>query len=92
MVVDAVDATHAAVSSDPETAALAGTWLGLRDKADALAKSRSDADRALARARILLGVLDAKWDTTAGGFGRAVVDLTGGRRDAADYLRFFSKA
>jgi hypothetical protein len=92
VVVDAVDATHAAVSSDPETAALAGTWLALRDKADALAKSRSDADRALARARIQLGVLDAKWDITVAAFGRAIVDVAGGRRDQAGYLRFFGKA
>lgn len=92
VVVDAVDATHAAVSSGPETAPLAGTWLALRDKADALAKSRSDADRELARARIQLAVLDAKWDTTVAAFGRAVVDVAGGRRDQPDYLRFFAKA
>ncbi len=92
VVVDAVDATHAAVSSDPETAALAGTWLALRDKADELARARSDADRALARARIQLTVLDAKWDTTVGSFGRGVVDLVGGQRGHVDYVKFFGKA
>lgn len=64
----------------------------LRVHRDALAKARSDADRALARARIQLGVLDAKWDTTVASFGRNVVDVAGGQRGVPDYLRFFGKA
>lgn len=91
VVVDVVDGTHAAVSSDPETVALAPTWLALRDNADAQAKVRSDADRALARARAQLGVIDSKWDATAASFGRAVVDVSNGRRDQASYTRFFGK-
>jgi hypothetical protein len=39
-----------------------------------------------------LTVLDAKWDTTVAGFGRAVVDFAGGRRDLPAYQRFFGKA
>jgi hypothetical protein len=92
IVVEAVDATCAAVSSDPETAALESTWVALRDRADGQAKARSDADRALSRARARLGVCDARWDATVAAFGRAVVDVSGGRRDQAPYVRFFGKA
>jgi hypothetical protein len=92
VVVDVVDATHAAVESDPETAALAPTWLALRDRADGLAKSRSDAGRALTRSRTLLAVCDAKWDTAVAGFGRAVVDASGGHHDQPPCTRFFGKA
>jgi hypothetical protein len=91
VVVEAVDATHAAISSDPETAALAPTWLALRDQGDAQAKARSDAERALTRARARLSVCDAKWDATVAAFARAVVDVSGGRRDQPAYLRFFGK-
>jgi hypothetical protein len=91
VVVEAVDATHAAVSSDPETAALAPTWLALRDEGDAQVKARSDADRSLTRARALLAVCDAKWDATVAAFGRATVDASGGRRDQPPYTRFFGK-
>lgn len=91
VVVEAVDGTHAAISSDPETAALAATWLALRDRADGQAKARSDADRALVRARVRLAVMDAKWDTMVAGFGRAVVDASGGHRDQPPYTRFFGK-
>jgi hypothetical protein len=90
-VVEMVDATHAAILSDPETVALAPTWLALLDNADKQAKARSDAERALARARAQLAVIDAKWDTAVAGFGRAVVDVSGGRRDQAPYTRFFGK-
>jgi hypothetical protein len=89
--VEAVDGTHAAISSDPETAALAQTWVGLLGQADAQAKARSDADRALTRARSRLSVCDAKWDATVAAFGRAVVDSSGGRRDQPSYTRFFGK-
>jgi hypothetical protein len=91
VVVEAVDATHAAISSDPETAALAPTWLELRDQADAQNKARTDADRALSRARARLAVSDAKWDATVAAFGRALVDASGGKRDQAPYTRFFGK-
>jgi hypothetical protein len=36
-------------------------------------------------------VLDAKWDATVAAFGRAVVDVSGGRRDQPPYTRFFGK-
>jgi hypothetical protein len=91
VVVEAVDATHAAISSDPQTATLAPTWLALRDQGDAQAKARSDADRALTRARAQLAVCDAKWDATVAGFGRALVDASGGRRDQPPNTRFFGK-
>lgn len=92
IVVEAVDATHAAIASDPETTALAQTWLALRDQADAQAKARNDADRALIRTRARLSVCDAKWDASVAAFGRAVVDVSGGRRDQPPYTRFFGKA
>ncbi len=72
-VVDMVDATYAAVSGDPETTHLSPKWLAMRDEADAQAKKRSEADRALSRARIRLEISDAKWDSTVAAFGRAVV-------------------
>ncbi len=92
VVGDAVDATCAAVESDPETSALAPTWVGLRDKADGLGKTRSDCDRAALRARARLSVCDVKWDATVAAFGRSVVDASGGRRDQPPYTRFFAKA
>jgi len=92
VVVDATDSTCAALESDPETGALAATWAPMRDKADGLAKSRLDCDRAAARARARLAVCDAKWDATVAAFGRAVVDASGGRRDQPPYSRFFGKA
>ena len=36
-------------------------------------------------------MFDAKWDATTAGFGRAVVDVSGGRRDQPPYTRFFAK-
>lgn len=92
VVVEDVAATHAALESDPETRALAASWAALLDKADALAKSRSDCSRALSRARARLAVFDAKWDAAVGAFGRAAVDASGGRRDQPPYTRFFIKA
>lgn len=92
VAVEAVDATCAGIASDPETSSLAATWIGLRDRGDAQAKARSDADRALSRARLRLGVFDAKWDATVAAFGRAVVDASGGRRDQSPYVRLFNKA
>lgn len=91
VVVEAVDATCAALESDPETRTLATTWAGLRDKSDELAKKRSDCDRAVSRARARLTVCDAKWDASVAAFGRAVVDASGGRRDQPPYTRFFAK-
>jgi hypothetical protein len=91
VVVGVADSTQAALESDPETSALAPTWAAMRDKADAQAKARLDADRAVERARIRLGVCDAKWDATVAAFGRAVVDASGGRRDQAPCVRFFGK-
>jgi len=91
VVVDAVDATCAALESDPETSALAKTWAGLRDKADGLAKTRCERDRGALRARARLAVCDSKWDATVAAFGRAVVDVSGGRRDQPPYTRFFGK-
>jgi hypothetical protein len=92
VVVDAVDATCAALEGDPETSGLAPTWLGLRDKADGLGKARSDCDRSALRARARLAVCDVKWDATVAAFGRSVVDAAGGRRDQPPYTRFFAKA
>jgi hypothetical protein len=91
VVVEVTDSTCAALESDPETAALASTWAAMRDKADGLAKSRLDCDRAALRGRATLGVLDAKWDAMVAAFGRAVVDASGGRRDQPPYTRFFAK-
>lgn len=91
VLVGVTDSTCAALESDPETKTLAETWVGLRDKADEEAKKRSDCDRAVARARARLAVADAKWDAMVAGFGRAVVDAAGGRRDQALYARFFAK-
>jgi hypothetical protein len=79
--VDAVDATCAVLESDKETATPAPTWAGLRDKADAIAKGRTDCDHSVSRTRARLAVCDAKWDATVAAFGRAVVDASGGRRD-----------
>lgn len=70
VVVGMVDATHAAVSGDPETTHLSTKWQAMRDEADGLLKKRSDADRALSRARIRLEICDAKWDDTVAAFGR----------------------
>lgn len=92
VVVDDVAATQAALESDPETSGLAADWAALLDRADGLAKARSDGDRAVARARARLAVCDAKWDATVAAFGRAVVDASGGRRDQPPYTRFFAKA
>ena len=91
VVVDVTDATCAALESDPETGTLAPTWAAMRDKADGLAKSRLDCDRAATRARARLAVCDAKWDASVAAFGRAVVDASGGRRDQPPYTRFFGK-
>jgi hypothetical protein len=91
VVVEVTDSTCAALESDPETSALAPTWAAMRDKADALAQARLDGDRAAARARMKIGVCDAKWDATVAGFGRAVVDASGGRRDQPPYTRLFGK-
>lgn len=90
-VVGMVDATYAAVSGDPETAALAPKWQTMRDEGDTHSKKRSDADRALNRARIRLEICDAKWDAMVAAFGRAVVDASGGRRDQTPSTRFFTK-
>lgn len=92
VVVEVTDSICAALESDPETGTLAPTWAAMRDKADGLAKSRLDCDRAATRARARLAVGDAKWDATVAAFGRAVVDVSGGRRDQPPYTRFFSKA
>jgi hypothetical protein len=43
----------------------------MRDKADARAKARLDADRAAERARIRIGLCDAKWDAAVAALGRA---------------------
>ena len=43
-----------------KTGALVPAWSAMRDKADSLAKARSDCGRALARARARLAVFDAK--------------------------------
>lgn len=91
VVVGMVDATHAAVSGDPETTHLGPKWQPMLGEGDGLAKKRSDADRALSRARIRLQICDAKWDAAVAAFGRAVVDLSGGRRDQPPNTRFFSK-
>ena len=91
VVVDVTDSTSAALESDPETATLTSTWASMRDKADGLAKSRLECDRAALRARARLGVFDAKWDAMVAAFGRAVVDVSGGRRDQPPYTRFFGK-
>ena len=91
VVVEVTDSTCAALESDPETATLTATWSSMRDKADGLAKSRLDCDRAAARARARLAVCDAKWDATVAAFGRAIVDASGGRRDQPPYTRFFGK-
>jgi hypothetical protein len=92
VVTDAVDAICAALESDPETASLAPTWVAMRDKGDSLSKERSDCDRSAARARARLAVVDTKWDNIVAAFGRAVVDVAGGRRDQPAYTRFFGKA
>jgi len=91
VVVDVTDSTCAALESDPETGTLSATWAAMRDKADGLAKSRLDCDRAATRARARLAVCDAKWDASVAAFGRAVVDASGGRRDQPPYTRFFGK-
>jgi hypothetical protein len=91
VVVDVVDATCAAVESDPATRALAPTWAALRDKADGLAENGRKLDRDVLRARARLGVQDSQWDATVAAFGRAVLDASGGRRDQAPYTRFFGK-
>ena len=92
VVVDVADSICAALESDPETAALAAGWAPVRDKADGLAKSRLNCDRAATRARARLSVCDAKWDACVAAFGRAVVDASDGRRDQPPYTRFFGKA
>jgi len=58
VVVDVTEATHAALESDSETSTLAATWAAMRNKADGLAKSRLDCDRAAARTRARLSVAE----------------------------------
>jgi hypothetical protein len=91
-VVDIVDATCAAVESDPATKSLAQTWAAMRDSADKLAENGRKLNREVLRARSRLNVQDSLWDATVAAFGRAVVDTSGGRRDQPPYTRFFSKA
>ena len=91
VVADMVDATAAALESDPETAELAETWRAMTVKADAMAAERRALDRAVRRARARLNVSDGMWDTTVAAFGRAVVDASGGHRDQPPYSRFFAK-
>jgi hypothetical protein len=91
VVADQVDAIAAGLESDPATRALAPTWVSLRDKADGLAQGRRDLDRTAHRARTALAVVDAAWDESVAAFGRAVVDVSQGRRDQPSYLRFFDK-
>jgi hypothetical protein len=91
LVVDVVDATGAAVESDPATRALASTWVALRDRADGLAEQGRKLAREALRARSRLLVQDSQWDAAVASFGRAVLDASGGRRDQPTYLRFFAK-
>jgi len=86
--VDVVDATCAAVESDPATSMLAPTWSAMRDKADGVAENGRKLDRDVLRARARLNVQDSLWDSTVVAFGRAVVDASGGRRDQPPYTRF----
>ncbi len=92
VVVNVVDATCAALESDEVTQGLVSTWATMRDKGDGLAKTESDLDRTVLRARARLEVADAQFDQTVAAFGRAVVDISGGRRDQVPYTRFFAKA
>jgi hypothetical protein len=91
LVVDVVDATAAALESDPATRTLAPTWVAMRDTADGLAEKGRKLAREALRARSRLIVQDSLWDATVAAFGRAVVDASGGRRDQPPYTRFFAK-
>jgi hypothetical protein len=91
LVMNVVDATAAAVESDPATRVLAPTWAALRDKADGLAETGRRLNRDALRARSRLNVQDSQWDATVAAFGRAVLDASGGRRDQLPYTRFFAK-
>lgn len=90
-VDEMVDATCAAVESDPATAQVAPTWKSLREAADKLTAEGRTLEREAARARVRLNVQDSAWDNVVAAFARAVLDASGGRRDQAPYTRFFAK-
>jgi len=90
-VADTCDAVTAGLEADSEAAHLAPHWQQLTAKADGLLADNRRLERGVRRKRAVVTVLDARWDPTAGAFGRAVVDATYGKRTGSPYDRFFAK-
>jgi hypothetical protein len=88
---DACDAIAGGLDSDPETQHLAPLWEAMTAKGDTLVNDRRTVERTLGRARVKVGVMDARWDPEVAAFGRDVVDQSGGKRDQLPYTRFFKK-
>ncbi len=89
-VADLCDAIASALRGDPDTASLAASWQALTERADALSSEQRSLDREVRRARARLYVADGAWDRESAAFGRAVVDASGGKRESAQYKRFFA--
>ena len=89
VAADTCAAIASALASDPVTQPLAPLWEKLTDKGDALAAERRSLERATQRARAILAVADAIWDTDVAACGRDLFDQSSGRRDAVPYTRFF---
>lgn len=88
-VVEMVDAVAGGLEADPLTASLAPTWATMVARGDDLSAMLTAARRASRRAGQRLFVVDKRWDETIAAFGRHVLDLAGGARDAQPYTRFF---
>ena len=86
---DACDEIAAGLEADVQTAALAATWIALRDRGDAQATLTRDAKRATGRARAREKVIDSGWDRNNLAFSRATLDAAQGQRDAAPYASFY---
>lgn len=90
--VEIVDAIAGGLESDPATAPLAPVWIALVLRGDALAASLRTQRRLARRARTAVNVADAVWDPDVKAFTRAILDIAQGKRDSADYQRFFRGA